>query len=78
MAIEDSPAFLGSSGCDCPGLKFYFVVKAAALPKITKSKRELAPNLLAPWTDATADSPAAIRPGIITYLPLTIFVTSVL
>lgn len=75
MAIEDSPAFLGSYGCDCPGLKFYLVVKAAARPKITKSNSELAPNLLAPWTDATADSPAAISPGTTTSLPLTILVT---
>ena len=48
---------------------------ADALPKTTRSSNELAPNLLAPWTDATAAYPAAINPGTITYYPLTNLVT---
>jgi len=48
LAIDCYPAFLGSYGCVWPGLYFYLVTKAAALPKTTKSNNELAPNLLAP------------------------------
>ena len=54
FAIDDSPASLGSSGWAWPGLYCYLVTSAAALPKTTKSRREFAPNLLAPWTEATA------------------------
>ena len=42
---------------------------AHARPKTTRSSRELAPSLLAPWTEAHADSPAAQRPGTISSLP---------
>ena len=42
---------------------------AHARPKTTRSSKELAPSLLAPWTDAHADSPAAQRPGTISSLP---------
>lgn len=48
IAIEFYPASFGNYGCFCPGLYNYFVVKAAALPNITKSNKEFAPNLLAP------------------------------
>jgi len=51
------------------------VTNAAALPKTTKSNKELAPNLFAPWTEATATYPQAKSPGTITYLPFTTFVT---
>ena len=39
---------------------------AHARPKTTMSSSELAPRRLAPWTDAHAASPAAIRPGTMT------------
>ena len=42
---------------------------AHARPKTTRSSKELAPSLLAPWTEAHADSPAAQRPGTISSLP---------
>jgi len=45
------------------------MVWAALLPKITKSSRELAPSLLAPWTEAQAASPQAERPGTRTSFP---------
>jgi hypothetical protein len=52
-----------------PGLQSYLVVSDAALPKTTISRSELAPNLLAPCTEAQAASPAAKRPGTILYFP---------
>jgi hypothetical protein len=36
---------------------------AAARPKTTRSISELEPSRLAPWTEAQAASPTAIRPG---------------
>ena len=52
------------------------IVYAALLPKITKSKREFAPSLLAPWTDAQAASPQANRPGIYTSSPFSLIVNT--
>lgn len=66
LAIDCSPASFGNSGWVWPGLYFYFVTNAAALPKTTKSNNELAPNLLAPWTDATPAYPHAKSPGTMT------------
>lgn len=63
--MVSSPAFFGKSGYFSPGFINSFIVKAADLPKIIKSNRELAPNLLAPCTEADADSPAEKRPSII-------------
>jgi hypothetical protein len=57
------PAFLGNSGYLSPGFMTSPTVKAAALPKTTKSNKELAPNLLAPCTDAQAASPQLNKPG---------------
>ena len=37
---------------------------AAARPNTTKSNNELVPKRLAPWTEADAHSPIAIRPGL--------------
>lgn len=48
MATDSIPAFLGKSGYLSPGLQTSPTVKAAALPKTTRSNKELAPNLLAP------------------------------
>ena len=45
------------------GLFSSAMVKAQARPKTTKSRRELAPKRLAPWTDAQAASPQAYNPG---------------
>lgn len=53
-------------------------MRAAARPNTTKSSNELAPNLFAPWTEATAAYPQARRPGTTFYLPSTKFNTSVL
>lgn len=65
LARVFSPAFLGNSGYLSPGFMISPTVKAAALPKTTKSNKELAPNLLAPWTDAQAASPQLKIPGTI-------------
>jgi len=62
---EAYPAFFGKSGYFWPGYRFAAMVLAADLPKMTKSKSELAPNLLAPCTLAQAASPAANKPGTI-------------
>lgn len=53
----------GSSGIVSPGLLCRAMVWAQARPNTTRSSRELAPSLLAPWTDAHAASPAAYRPS---------------
>ena len=66
LAIDYSPAFLGNSGWVWPGLYFSLVTNADALPKTTKSNKELAPNLLAPCTEATPTYPQAKSPGTIT------------
>ena len=42
------------------------MTNAEALPKTTKSNKELAPNLLAPWTEATPTYPHARSPGTMT------------
>merc|ERR1719265_963019 len=50
------------------------VVSAACLPKTTRSSKELAPSLLAPWTEAEAASPAARTPGTtVLHLPFKIW-----
>jgi len=67
--MVSSPAFFGKSGYFSPGFIISLIVKAAALPKITKSNKEFAPSLLAPCTDAEADSPAENNPSIILSLP---------
>jgi hypothetical protein len=46
--ITSSPAPLGRSGCFYPGYDFSFAKNAAYLPKMTRSRRLLAPSLLAP------------------------------
>lgn len=48
---------------------FSLTVSAAALPNTTISNKELAPNLLAPCTEAQATSPAANNPGTILSVP---------
>lgn len=42
-----------------PGREISAIVCAAALPKTTTSRRELAPRRLAPWTETQAHSPQA-------------------
>jgi hypothetical protein len=69
FAIVSSPAFYDRSFYFSPGILFSFIVYAALLPKITKSNKEFAPNLLAPCTDAQAASPQAKSPGINTSFP---------
>lgn len=59
----------GSSCCASAGLLNLAMKLAHARPKTTRSSKELAPSLLAPWTEAHADSPAAQRPGTISSLP---------
>lgn len=59
LEMDSSPAFGAISGNSSPGLHSSSIVLAQARPKTTKSKSELAPNLLAPWTEAQAVSPAA-------------------
>jgi len=63
LANDSSPAFLGKGLWVYPGFIISFTVLAAALPKTTISNKELAPNLLAPCTEAQATSPAANNPG---------------
>lgn len=70
MAKDSSPAFLGKGLWGVPGFNFSFTVLAAALPNTTISNKELAPNLLAPCTEAQATSPAANNPGTTTSFPL--------
>jgi len=52
-----------------PGLFSAMIVLAQARPNTTRSRRELAPSLLAPWTEAQAASPQAYNPGITSSLP---------
>ena len=59
LAIDSSPAFGLISGNSSPGLHSASIVLAQARPKTTKSRSELAPRRLAPWTEAQAVSPAA-------------------
>jgi hypothetical protein len=47
-----------------PGLEISATLFAQALPNTTISRSEFAPKRFAPWTDAHAASPAAIKPGI--------------
>jgi hypothetical protein len=63
--------YFSNYGWLCPGLNVYFVVNAAARPNTTKSNKELAPNLLAPCTDATAAYPHDNNPGTTVSLPST-------
>lgn len=65
-----SPAFFGKSGYFYPGFHFSPTNYAAYLPNTTISNKELAPNLLAPCTDAQAASPAANNPGTMVSYPL--------
>lgn len=58
-----------------PGLHFAAMVLAQALPKTTRSSRELAPSLLAPCTEAQAASPQAYRPGTTRSWPFTYSIT---
>lgn len=53
-----------------PGLCSSAMVRAQALPNTTKSRRELAPSRLAPWTLAHAASPQAYRPETTLSAPL--------
>lgn len=76
FAIVYSPASEGKSFYNCPGVFYSFIVWAALLPKITKSKSEFAPSLLAPWTDAQAASPHANKPGIYTSSPYLLIVNT--
>ncbi len=65
LATDASPAFSLSSRTFSPGLLSSAMVLAQARPKTTRSNKELAPNLLAPWTEAHPVSPAAYNPGTI-------------
>jgi hypothetical protein len=76
FAIVYSPAFEGKSFYNYPGIFNSFIVWAALLPKITKSKREFAPSLFAPCTDAQAASPQANKPGINTSSPYLLIVNT--
>lgn len=58
-----------------PGLHSAAMVLAQALPKTTRSSRELAPSLLAPCTEAQAASPQAYRPGTTRSWPFTYSIT---
>lgn len=58
-----------------PGLCSSAMVRAQALPNTTKSRRELAPSRLAPWTLAHAASPQAYRPGTNLSAPLVWVIT---
>ena len=69
LAIVSSPASAAKSFYVYPGVYYSTMVLAALLPKITKSRRELAPSLFAPCTEAEAASPHALRPGTRTSLP---------
>lgn len=59
----------GSSGMDSDGLWNFEMKLAHARPNTTRSSKELAPSLLAPCTDAQADSPAAHNPGTTSSFP---------
>ncbi|KAH3673404.1 hypothetical protein WICPIJ_009792 [Wickerhamomyces pijperi] len=69
LAMDSLPKSAGNCLCGKPGFKVSAMVKATALPKTTKSNKELAPNLLAPWTETQAASPQAKRPGTTLSLP---------
>mmetsp|Transcript_112055 Transcript_112055/g.167742 ORF Transcript_112055/g.167742 Transcript_112055/m.167742 type:complete len:231 (-) Transcript_112055:1047-1739(-) len=75
LAIDCSPALGGRSGRVWPGLEVLLMCSATARPNTTRSRRELAPRRLAPWTEAHAASPQAMRPGMMTSLPLESVVT---
>nr|CAA81505.1 unknown [Saccharomyces cerevisiae]prf//2118404U ORF [Saccharomyces cerevisiae] len=64
FAMDSLPKSEGSGLCGNPGCKVSATVWATARPKTTRSNKELAPNLLAPWTETQAASPQAIKPGI--------------
>merc|ERR1711915_59315 len=57
LATDASPAFGESSPTASPGFESSAIVLAQARPKITKSRRLLAPSLLAPWTEQQPTSP---------------------
>jgi len=67
--MHSSPAPAGRSLWVSPGVYNSPTVWAALLPKITRSRRELAPSLLAPWTEAQAASPHAASPLTTTSFP---------
>ena len=60
------------SSCGVPGLISSAALFAAALPKTTRSIKELDPNLFAPWTETQAASPIAISPGTVFSEPFTV------
>ena len=72
FCVSDSPI----SSCGFPGFINSAALLAAALPKTTRSIKELEPNLLAPWTDTHAASPIAIKPGTVFSDPLTVKTSS--
>ena len=53
-----------------PDFSSSWICIPVALPKTTKSSKELPPSLFAPWTETQAASPAANKPEIIESLPL--------
>eukprot|EP01139_Manchomonas_bermudensis_P009536 Amastigsp_a339297_116.p4 type:complete len:187 gc:universal Amastigsp_a339297_116:1848-1288(-) len=59
FAIDASPAPAGSGLLGAPGLYVALMLSAHERPKTTRSRSELAPRRLAPWTEAHAASPAA-------------------
>jgi hypothetical protein len=75
-AMVSSPASADSSFYVWPGLNYSSTVLAALLPNITKSSRELAPSLLAPWTEAQAASPHESIPWTILSWPYASWVST--
>merc|ERR1719513_314576 len=69
LATDASPALSDSSPIGAPGWESSAIVLAHARPKMTRSRRLLAPSLLAPWTELLPTSPAAYRPGTTTSFP---------
>ena len=72
-----SVSLLEISSCGEFGFINSLALLAAALPKTTKSIKELEPNLFAPCTETHAASPIAISPGTTLSLPFE-FITSAL
>ena len=67
-----SVSVLDISSCGVPVLTSSEALFAAALPKTTRSIKELEPSLFAPCTDTKAASPIAISPGTVFSEPLTV------
>ena len=72
LSIHFCVSFSLISSWGVPGLTNSAALFAAALPKTTKSIKELDPNLLAPWTETQAASPIAINPGTVFSEPFTV------